>query len=121
MQSLNFLLAAAIAAACPTAIHSQTGNWQIDPEHSTASLNLTSSTNAGRPYNLAIAMVAGRLDVDTSKPAHAVVSLSIFPSGQGSDLLTKDGAFRSGTFGTLTKYTLLSFQSERASPCGPTV
>jgi hypothetical protein len=53
--------------------------------------------------------------VDTSKPADAVVRFTIFPAAQGSSPLAQDGSFASGSFGTLTRYTLLSFQSDRAS------
>ena len=115
MHCLNLLLAGAIAAASAAPIHGQTKNWQIDSAHSTASFTLTSSSKTGRTYNLAIALVAGRLDVDPSAPADAAMSFNIFPAGQGSYLLTQDGKFRSGALGTLTKYTVLHFHSERAS------
>ena len=114
MHCLNLLLAGVIAAAPAPAIHGQTSNWQIDSAHSTARFTLTSSNGKGRSYELAIAMVAGKLDVDASKPADALMSLNIYPAGQDSNLLTQDGAFRSGSLANLTNYTLLTFQSKRS-------
>lgn len=114
MHSFDLLLAAAIAGSATAAVYGQTDNWQIDSAHSTASFTLTSSSKTDRLYNLAIAKVAGRLDVDAGNPTDTVLKLNIYPAGQGSNLLGQDGAFRSATLGTLTKYTLMTFQSERA-------
>ncbi|MGB0034897.1 MAG: YceI family protein [Candidatus Acidiferrales bacterium] len=115
MRAHKILLAVPIGAAlAATAVHAQTDSRQIDSAHSTASISLNSSDQKSQPYNLAIAKVAGRLELDASKPANTLLSLNIYPSGQGSNLLTRDGAFQTGRLASLTKYTLLSFRSKRA-------
>jgi polyisoprenoid-binding protein YceI len=114
MRTLDILLAAAMGTASGVAIQGQCENWQIDSAHSTASFTLSSSSQPDRSYNLAIAKVAGKLKVDTSKPADAVVQFNIYPAGQGRNLLSRDGAFRTTSLTSMPDYTLLSFQSRRA-------
>lgn len=115
MRALKILLAVAIGAApAASAVHGQIDNWQIDSAHSITSISLNSSDQKGQPYNLAIAKVAGGLDLDATNPAKSLLSLNIYPAGQGSNLLTRDGAFQEGKLASLTKYTLLSFRSKRA-------
>jgi polyisoprenoid-binding protein YceI len=116
MRSLGFLLAALFAAAplaCPRAALDP---GQIDPSHSTARFSLTSSSGSTRPFELAVAMVAGTLNANPSKPRDAGGSLVIFPAGQDSLLLTREGTLRTGTLAPLSSYSVLEFQSERSFP-----
>lgn len=120
MNLLALLLAGALATAPIVANGPAFDPWQIDSAHSTARFTLASSSGANRPFDLAIAMVAGSFDLDASRPTDSRVSLSIYPAGEASRLLTREGALRTGGIATLSDYSVLSFQSKRAflSPDG---
>jgi polyisoprenoid-binding protein YceI len=120
MNSLALLLASILATAPIVANGPTFDPWQIDSSHSTARFTLASSSGASWPYELAIAMVAGSLDWDASRPTDSRVSFSIYPAGEASRLLTREGGLRTGGIATLSNYSVLSFQSKRAfvSPDG---
>ncbi len=108
-------MVAALGAATATLSPGQTGIWQIDSGHSTASLSLISSNNETRPLNIAIAKVAGIVQLDESDATKSSIHLSIYPADQGSSLLNRDGGFRNGGLAALSRYTLMSFRSKSAS------
>lgn len=114
MRSLEILLAGVMAAAPIAANPAGFDSWKIDRAHSIARFDLASSSRTTQPYELAVAMVAGRLHLDPSNPAGSFASLTIYPAGQGSLLLTREGALRADPAGNLSSYSVLSFQSERA-------
>jgi polyisoprenoid-binding protein YceI len=113
MNVAKLAMAAALAAASVTGALGQTGNWQIDSAHSIASLSLDSSTHATRPFNIAVAMVAGGVDWDenTTDPS---LRLSIYPAGQEAGLLNRDGSLRIGGLAALSRYTIAAFKSKKA-------
>jgi len=113
MNSLALLLTSILATAPIVANGPTFDPWQIDSSHSTARFTLASSSGASRPYELAIAMVAGSLDLDSSRPTDSRVRFSIYPAGEASHLLTREGALRTGGIATLSNYSVLSFQSKR--------
>jgi polyisoprenoid-binding protein YceI len=109
---LRFACGAALGFCFAAASWPQSATWQIDPGHSTASFSLETAGGAARPFNLAIAMVAGRLDFDPDKTSESTLQLNIFPAGESDNLLDRSGRFRAGAFADLTKYSLLTFQSK---------
>lgn len=114
MRLLKFFLAGVILAA-PVASHCAGFDlWQIDRSHSTARLSLAASNHASQPFDLAVAMVAGTLDFNPSKPADSVANLTIYPADQASLLLTAAGGFRTGTLAPLSRYSVLEFHSKRS-------
>jgi polyisoprenoid-binding protein YceI len=108
-------MVAALAATTATSSFGQTGNWQVDSAHSTASLSLVSSSNATRPLNIAIAKVAGILNLNESRTSGSSLRLSIYPADQDSSLLNRDGTFRQAGLAALSRYTIISFRSKSAS------
>ena len=114
----QFALAALLAAACDAAPPGQNESWRIDADHSSASLYLGSSSNATSAFNVAIAKVSGKASLDTSMPVKSDLHLYIYPAGEASLLLARDGSFRSGAFADLARYTLMTFESKRATLAG---
>jgi polyisoprenoid-binding protein YceI len=117
VNAANFAMAAALAAAA-TCAFGQTQDWQIDSAHSTASLSLVSSSHANRPFNIAVAMVAGVVNLDENAATGPSLRLSIYPAGQDASLLNRDGSFRTGGLAALSTYTLATFQSKKAVVTG---
>ncbi|MGA8144581.1 MAG: YceI family protein [Candidatus Acidiferrales bacterium] len=113
---LRFACAGALALSFATATWSQNVEWQIDPDHSTASFSLLNASDPARSFNAAIAKVAGKLDFNPSKPSESTLHLNIYPAGEASLLLDRAGEFRTGALADLAKYTLLTFQSSRSKP-----
>lgn len=114
MNLAKLAMAAAYAAAAVIGAFGQAGNWQIDSAHSTASLSLVSSRHTNRPFNIAVAMVAGELNLNQGAPTGPSLRLSIYPAGQDASLLNRDGSFRIGGLAALSRYTLATFQSRKA-------
>lgn len=114
MRLLNFFLSGVILAAPVASPGAAFDISQIDRAHSTARFSLVASNHASQPFDLAVAMVAGTLDFNPSKPADSAASLTIFPAGQASLLLTRAGGFRTGTIAPLSSYSVLEFHSKRS-------
>jgi hypothetical protein len=63
---------------------------------------------------MALTMGAGRMNLYPSNVSQSWLRLSIYPADQDS-LLNPDGSFRKDALANLPSYTLMSFQSKRAS------
>jgi len=111
----KFATAMALVAVAASFSFAQAGNWQVDSDHSTAKLSLASTSNSTPPVDIAIALAAGRVSVDPAGNSDSSLHLSIFPAGQGANLLRPDGSFRSEGLAALATYTLMSFQSKNAA------
>jgi len=108
---LSLTLTIVVAAS---AIFAQAVKWHIDSEHSTASIFLAQSSDPDPGLNIAVAMAAGTMNLDSADPSKLSFQLTIFPADQGTALLNPDGTFRAGAYAALSRYTLMSFHSKPA-------
>ncbi len=113
LTAAKVLLVSLCAAYTAATSFAQAARWQIESAHSTARVSLVSSNGATRPFDLALAMVAGYMNLDESKISQSSLRLSIQPAGQ-DQLLNPDGTFRKDALANLSSYTLMSFQSKTA-------
>lgn len=110
---LSACLAVALISAC--AAFAQSDRSRVDPGHSSASLYLQAANDASSALNVAIAKVSGTAYWDRDKPSNSIFNLSIYPAVKESQLLAEDGTFRKDGVVTLSRYTLLTFQSKSAA------
>jgi polyisoprenoid-binding protein YceI len=110
----RLILITALPLVCLGISWAQDEGLRIDSEHSTASLTLVSADGTSS-LNVGIAKVSGTVKLDSSNPADDIFDLNIYPARQGSRLLNSDGGFRSNGSADLSRYTVTSFRSDRAS------
>ena len=108
---LAFTLTIVIAAF---AIFAQAIKWHIDSDHSTASIFLAQSGDPDPGLNIAVAMAAGTMNLDSADPSKLSFQFTIFPADQKKALLNPDGTFRPGAYAALSRYSLMSFHSKTA-------
>ncbi len=90
----------------------QTISEGIDSEHSTASLTVGSAAG-GSAWNVAIAKVSGMVQWDEKDVSKSVFDFTLYPAHQRTRLLNPDGSVRSYTAADLSRYTLMTFHSDR--------
>ena len=97
-----------------TSVSAQDAKWRIDAGHSTASIFLAQSGDSDPGINVAVAIAAGTMELDSGDPAKLSLRLNIIPADQGDALLDPHGALRAGAYAALSRYTVMSFQSKSA-------
>jgi polyisoprenoid-binding protein YceI len=95
-------------------VSAQSTKWQIDAGHSTASIFLAQSGDADSGINIAIAIAAGNMELDSADPSKFSLQLNIIPADQGDALLDPHGTLHAGAYAALSRYTIMSFQSKSA-------
>lgn len=93
----------------------QSGRLRIDPDHSSASMYLYSTSDPSSALNLAIAKVSGTAFWDRDKPSNSVFNLYVYPAANDPQLLAEDGSFHKDAVVNLARYTLLTFKSKSAA------
>ena len=97
-----------------TSVSAQSAKWRIDAGHSTASIFLAQSGDTDPGINVAVAIAAGTMELDSGDPAKLSLRLNIIPADQGDALLDPHGTLRAGAYAALSRYTVMSFQSKSA-------
>jgi polyisoprenoid-binding protein YceI len=103
-----------LTALAAASVSAQNAKWQIDAGHSTASVFLAQSGDPDPGLNIAVAMAAGTVDLDSADPSKLSLQLNIIPADQDQALLNSNGTLRAGAYAALSRYTVISFQSESA-------
>jgi polyisoprenoid-binding protein YceI len=111
-SQLPLLLSLAVLAVA--SVPAQSAKWQIDAGHSTASIFLAQSGDTDPGINIAVAIAAGTMEIDSADPSKFSLQLSIIPADQGDALLEPHGALRGGAYAALSRYTVMSFRSTSA-------
>jgi polyisoprenoid-binding protein YceI len=93
-------------------VFAQNTKWQIDAGHSTARIFLAESGDSDPGLNIAVAVAAGTVDIDSTDPSKLSFRLNIIPADQGNALLNPNGTLRAGSYASLSHYTIVSFQSK---------
>lgn len=104
----------ALAALAAASVSAQSVEWRIDAGHSTASLFLAQSSASDPGVNLAVAIAGGTMSLDSSDPSKISLRLNIIPADQAEAVLNPDGTLRPGALAALSRYTIMSFQSNSA-------
>jgi polyisoprenoid-binding protein YceI len=102
----------AVTVLTITSVSAQTAKWQIDAGHSTASIFLAQSGDTDPGINIAVAIAAGTMELDSADPSKLSLQLNIIPADQGDALLDPRGRVRAGAYAALSRYILMSFQSK---------
>lgn len=102
------------AAFAAPAICAQTVKWRMDAGHSVARIFLAQSGDPDPGLNVAVAMVAGTMDLDCADASRLSIKLTIFPADQAQALLNPDGSLRADAYAALSRYTIMTFQSKPA-------
>jgi polyisoprenoid-binding protein YceI len=108
------LLLLGLTALAVASVSAQSAKWQIDAGHSTASIFLAQSGDSDPGINIAVAIAAGTMEIDSADPSKFSLQLSIIPADQGDALLEPHGTLRGGAYAALSRYTVMSFQSKSA-------
>ena len=111
-SQLPLLLSLAVLAVA--SVSAQSAKWQIDAGHSTASIFLAQCGDTDPGINIAVAIAAGTMEIDSADPSKFSLQLSIIPADQGDALLEPHGALRGGAYAALSRYTVMSFRSRSA-------
>jgi len=111
-SQLPLLLSLAVLAVA--SVSAQSAKWQIDAGHSTASIFLAQSGDTDPGINIAVAIAAGTMEIDSADPSKFSLQLSIIPADQGDALLEPHGTLRGGAYAALSRYTVMSFRSTSA-------
>src|SRR6201993_1639020 len=106
LVSLTVLAVASVSA--------QNARWNIDAGHSTASIFLAQSGDSDPGVNIAAAIAAGTMEIDSADASKFSLQLNIIPAEQGDALLDPHGTLRPGAYAALSRYTVMSFQSRSA-------
>ena len=102
------------AVLAVASVSAQSAKWQIDAGHSTASIFLAQSGDADPGVNIAVAIAAGTMELDSADLSKFSLKLNIIPADQGDALLEPHGTLRAGAYAALSRYTVMSFQSKSA-------
>ena len=113
-SAAQLLLLLGLAVLAGVRVFAQNAKWNIDAGHSTASIFLAQSGDSDSGVNIAVAIAAGTLELDSADPSKFSLQLNIIPADQGDALLDPHGALRSGAYAALSRYTVMSFQSKSA-------
>src|ERR1700745_2662491 len=108
---LSLLVSLTVAVA---SVSAQNARWNIDAGHSTASLFLAQSGDSDPGINIAVAITAGAMELDSGDPSKFLLQLNVIPADQGDALLEPQGTIRPGAYAALSRYTVMSFQSKSA-------
>jgi polyisoprenoid-binding protein YceI len=103
-----------LTALAAASVSAQTAKWQIDADHSTASIFLAESGETDPGVNIAVAIAAGTMELAAADPSKLSLQLNIIPADEGDELLDPKGTLRAGAFAALSRYTVMSFQSKSA-------
>src|SRR5246127_2975838 len=95
-------------------VSAQSAKWQIDAGHSSASLFLAQSGDTDSGINIAVAIAAGTMEIDSADLSKFSLQLNVIPADQGDALLETHGTLRAGAYAALSRYTVMSFQSKSA-------
>ena len=95
-----------------SSVSAQSAKWQIDAGHSTASIFLAQAGDADPGINMAVAIAAGTMELDSADPSKLSLQLNIIPADQGEALLEPHGTLRTNAYAPLSRYTVMSFQSK---------
>jgi polyisoprenoid-binding protein YceI len=112
VAQLPLLLGLTVLAAA--SVSAQNVKWQIDAGHSTASIFLAQSGDPDPGLNIAVAMAAGTMELDSADPSKLSLQLNIIPADQDQVLLNPNGTLRAGAYAALSRYTVMSFQTKSA-------
>ena len=110
----TLLLGLAVDVLAVTSVSAQSAKWRIDAGHSTASIFLAQSGDTDPGINIAVAIAAGTMEFDSADPSKFSLQLNIIPADQGDALLDPKGTLRPGAYASLSRYTVMSFQSKSA-------
>ncbi len=92
---LPLLLGLAVVTVLGVAsVSAQNAKWQIDAGHSNASIFLAQSGDTDPGINVAVAIAAGTMELDSGDPAKLSLRLNIIPADQGDALLDPKGTLR---------------------------
>jgi polyisoprenoid-binding protein YceI len=103
-----------LTALAAASVSAQNVKWQIDAGHSTASIFLAQSGDPDPGLNIAVAMAAGTMELDSADPSKLSLQLNIIPADQDQALLNPNGTLRTGAYAALSRYTVMRFQSKSA-------
>jgi polyisoprenoid-binding protein YceI len=103
-----------LAMLAVASVSAQSAKWQIDAGHSTASIFLAQSGDTDPGLNIAVAVAAGTMELDSADPSKLSLQLNIIPADQGDALLDPTGTLRAGSYAALSRYTVMSFRSQSA-------
>ena len=103
-----------LAMLAVASVSAQSAKWQIDPGHSTAGIFLAQSGDTDPGLNIAVAVAAGTMELDSADPSKLSLQLNIIPADQANALLDPTGTLRAGSYAALSRYTVMSFRSQSA-------
>lgn len=112
----RFALIALTTLALAATATAQAGNWQIDPNHSSAQFSvrhLGVSTVRG-----AFTKVSGSAKYDPANPASITLSASIEASSVDTRVEMRDNDLRSPNFLDAQKFPTITFQSKQVKSAG---
>jgi len=112
----RFLLTVVTALAMAATAVAQAGNWQIDPNHSTAQFavrHLGVSTVRG-----AFQKVSGTATYDPADPSKTTLNATIDASSVDTRVQMRDNDLRSPNFLDVQKYPNITFQSKSVRSAG---
>jgi len=78
VAQLPLLLGLTVLAAA--SVSAQSVKWQIDAAHSTASIFLAQSGDPDPGLNIAVAMAAGTMELESADPSKLSLQLNIIPA-----------------------------------------
>jgi polyisoprenoid-binding protein YceI len=113
-SAAQLLLLLGLTALAVASVSAQNAKWNIDAGHSTASVFLAQSGDSDPGLNIAVAIAAGTMDLDSADPSNLSLQLNIIPADQGDALLDPHSTLRGGAYAALSRYTVMSFQSKSA-------
>jgi polyisoprenoid-binding protein YceI len=103
-----------LTALAVASVSAQNVKWQIDAGHSSASIFLAQSGDPDPGLNIAVAIAAGTMELDSADPSRFSLQLNIIPADQDEAVLNPNGTLRAGAYAALSHYTVMSFQSKPA-------
>jgi polyisoprenoid-binding protein YceI len=112
MKSAQLALLMGLTVLAVASVSAQSAKWQIDAGHSTAHIFLAQSGDTDPGINIAVAIAAGTMGLDSADPSKLSLQLNIIPADQGDALLEPHGTLHAGAYAALSRYTVMSFQSK---------
>src|SRR4029077_4866419 len=113
-SSTQIMLLLGLPVFARAGVPRQNAKCNLDAGHSTASIFLAQSGDTDPGINIAVAIAAGTMEIDSADPSKFSLQLSIIPADQGDALLDPHGTLNPGAYAALSRYTVMSFQSKSA-------
>jgi polyisoprenoid-binding protein YceI len=108
---IHLALAAVLMAGFAAPAFAQSTNWELNSDHSTGRLSLSSTADPDATIDAGVARVKGSINLDANSLADSSFNFTIFPADQDPGSVNDDGSVNAREFLSAPRSTIINFRS----------